>query len=157
MSDNSIFENSFGFFNDSYSLTTDNIKITVWPEFIDNQSNENLNIYIWIYHIKIENKNDFPVKLTKRHWKIIDEDGIVQEVEGEGVVGEKPLINSGKSFQYTSSVHLKTPSGIMGGNYEFVKYTQVAENEISQSTDEKLAIKIPSFSLDSLNQDISLN
>lgn len=122
---------------DSYSQTTNNIEIIVWPEFISNQKSQLGDLFIWAYHIKITNKSDKIVKLVNRHWKIIDEQGTIQEVDGEGVVGEKPTILPNESFQYSSGVHLKLPSGIMTGYYQMQK-----ENG------EFFEAKIPAFSLD---------
>jgi ApaG protein len=75
--------------------------------------------------------------LVNRHWRIIDEQGLTQEVDGEGVVGEQPQIISGNAFQYSSGVHLRHPSGIMSGHYQMQK-----ENG------EMFEAKIPAFSLD---------
>ncbi len=121
----------------SYSNTTNDIEITVWPEFIDNQKSVLGNLFVWAYHVRIDNRSSEIVTLLNRHWKIIDEQGAVQEIDGEGVVGEKPTILPGESFQYSSGVHLKLPSGIMGGHYQM----QRANGELFEA-------KIPSFSLD---------
>lgn len=77
------------------------------------------------------------MKLINRYWKIIDEKGIIQEVNGEGVVGEKPVILPNNSFQYESGVHLRHPSGIMTGYYQMQK-----------NNGEIFDVKIPTFSLD---------
>jgi ApaG protein len=120
----------------SYSATTSDIKVTVWPEFVDNKSGSAGEIFIWAYHVKVENKSPNPVQLKSRSWRIIDEKGITQEVNGDGVVGEQPTIASGTSYQYTSGVHLRHPSGIMSGQYHM------------QSGDASFSIKVPTFSLD---------
>jgi ApaG protein len=122
----------------SYSELTNNIQITVWPEFVDNKISANGDIFIWAYHVRIENRNNEAVQLNKRYWRIIDEDGGVQEVNGEGVVGEQPIIAPNSSYQYSSGVHLRNPSGIMSGKY-FMK--KISNNEV-------LEVKIPAFSLD---------
>ncbi len=125
----------------SYNITTGNIEVTVWPEFIDSQinplGNSLGNLFVWAYHIRIDNHGDTSVKLLNRHWKIIDENGEIQEIDGKGVIGEQPNILPQKSFQYSSGVHLKHPSGIMTGFYEMKK-----ENG------EIVEVKIPAFSLD---------
>ena len=122
-----------------YISENDNIKITVWPEFIDSKSSIIGDLFIWAYHVRIENNSKQKIKLVNRYWKIIDEKGLIQEVSGEGVIGEQPIINIGSSYQYSSGVHLRYPSGIMTGHYEMV------------SQDENLKtfkVKIPTFSLD---------
>jgi ApaG protein len=122
----------------SYSEVTSNIHITVWPEFVDSKASAVGDLFIWAYHIRIENRNNEPVQLTKRYWRIIDERGDIQEVNGEGVVGEQPIIAAGGAYQYSSGVHLYNHSGIMSGKY-FMK--KVNGGEI-------IEVKIPTFSLD---------
>lgn len=121
-----------------YSKTTNNIQISVWPEFVDSKNNSIGDLFIWAYHIRIDNNSKKAVKLISRYWKIIDETGSVQEVEGEGVVGEQPTILPDSSYQYSSGVHLKNPSGIMTGSY------QMEDVE----TKELFDIEVPTFSLD---------
>ena len=123
--------------DNAYIATTEDIEITVWPEFINSQNSTAGNIFIWAYHVKITNKGFDNIKLINRHWKIINEKGEIQEVDGEGVVGEQPIIIGESSFQYSSGVHLYYPSGIMTGQYQM----QRADGELFQA-------KIPSFSLD---------
>jgi len=130
----------------SYSATSNDIEITVWPEFIDSQINLIGSLFIWAYHVRIDNHSDREVQLLNRHWKIIDEQGGMQEVDGEGVVGEQPKIAAGGVFQYSSGVHLRHPSGIMTGHYQM------------QKTDgESFEAKIPAFSLDAPNGDAVIN
>ncbi len=124
--------------NKPYVATTDNIEITVWPEFIDSKSSAVGNLFIWAYHVRIDNKGNDSVKLINRYWRIIDEQGIVQEVNGEGVVGEQPIIAPSSAYQYSSGVHLRYPSGIMTGHYQM---KNIASDEIFN-------VKIPTFSLD---------
>lgn len=124
--------------NKPYIATTDNIQITVWPEFIDSKSSVIGDLFIWAYHVRIDNKGFDPIKLVSRYWRIIDEKGIVQEVHGEGVVGEQPLIAPNGSYQYSSGVHLRYPSGIMTGQYQMKNVTSGISFEA----------KIPTFSLD---------
>jgi len=122
----------------SYNATTSNISVTVWPEFIDNKTGTNGEIFVWSYQVLVENKGEEAVQIIKRAWKIVDEKGSVQEVNGEGVVGEQPIILPNSSFQYSSGVHLSNPSGIMSGKY-FIK--KIDDGKI-------LEIEIPHFSLD---------
>lgn len=129
-----------------YSETTQNVQITVWPEFIDNKSSAIGEIFVWSYHVRIENLGTEPVNLINRYWRIIDEKGNIQEVRGEGVVGEKPIISAGSSYQYSSGVHLRHASGIMMGNYQMQK-----------NNGEIFIVKIPAFSLDVPNAKSVLN
>jgi len=121
-----------------YSLTTNNIKISVESFYLDEESEPDENLYIWGYHVKIENNGNKSIKLCRRHWEITDSLGRSQTVDGTGVVGETPIIPPGKSYEYTSGTPLVTPSGIMMGDY-------------SMSTLEgaKFKVKVPAFSLDS--------
>ncbi|MEM7070660.1 MAG: Co2+/Mg2+ efflux protein ApaG [Pseudomonadota bacterium] len=120
-----------------YEETTQNIKITVKPYYLDSQSDPAEDRYIWAYHVVIENLGEESVKLINRYWRIIDEAGHIEEVHGAGVVGEQPSLKPGDVFEYASGTPLKTPSGIMGGHYE-MKSDKGLFNAI-----------VPSFSLDS--------
>lgn len=120
-----------------YVATTAGITVTVWPEFVDSKISTSNDLYIWAYHVRIDNNTDEQVQLLNRHWRIIDEVGITQEVDGEGVVGEQPLIEPHKSYQYSSGVHLKHPSGIMTGQYRMLK-----------QDGQTVSVRIPTFSLD---------
>lgn len=120
-----------------YSIITQDVDITVWPEFIDSKLNPIENLFIWAYHVRIQNKSDEPIKLLSRYWRIVDANGIIQEVSGEGVIGEQPKILPQASYQYSSGVHLQSPSGIMMGHYQMQKDDGIIFNA-----------KIPHFSLD---------
>ena len=85
----------------------------------------------------IENGGGEAVQLLRRHWKITDALGRVQEVEGEGVVGEQPVLAPGERFEYTSGVPLSTASGFMSGRYHMVS-----------ESGERFDIEVPTFSLD---------
>ena len=122
-----------------YSKTTGNITITVEPSYLADESAPDENHYVWSYHIKIENHGQQSIRLRTRYWKIMDSSGVVQEVEGEGVVGKQPLLSPGESYEYTSGAPLCTPSGIMVGNYGM---ELVDKGEI-------ITVDIPAFSLDS--------
>ncbi|MFM2200782.1 MAG: ApaG [Pseudomonadota bacterium] len=121
-----------------YQSLTKGIEISVWPEYIDGKKTAVGEIFIWAYQVRIENRNKFSAKLISRYWKIIDEFGELQEVKGEGVVGEQPVILSNQSYQYSSGVHLRCPSGIMSGYYKMKNL----EN------DDEFEVEIPTFSLD---------
>jgi ApaG protein len=129
-----------------YSATTRDIKITVKPVFLEDQSSPAENHYVWAYHVRIENLGGRAVRLRARHWKITDALGRLQEVKGAGVVGEQPLIEPGKSFEYTSGTPLGTPSGIMSGSYMM----ETADGA-------RFDAAIPAFSLDSPHHSAKLN
>ena len=129
-----------------YSETTDSILVTVKPFFLDDQSSPHENRFVWAYQVRIENKGPITVQLRRRHWRITDSFGRTQEVRGDGVVGEQPVLKPGESFEYTSGTPLPTPSGIMVGTY-FME----AEGG------KEMAIAIPAFSLDSPHQTMRVN
>jgi ApaG protein len=120
-----------------YKSKTSGIEVLVSPEYVDSQINKNGSFFIWAYHVEIENKSSETLQLVNRYWKIIDEKGVIQEVNGEGVVGEQPVILPDNSYQYESGVHLRQPSGIMTGHYQMQK-----------DNGELFDVKIPTFSLD---------
>jgi ApaG protein len=121
-----------------YKKTTDDITVSVYPIFLDDQSSPEKSNYMWAYYIRIENNSEKIIQITNRYWKIIDSCGHVQEVNGEGVVGEKPIIDPKSMYEYASGVPLTTPSGFMEGHY-------VAECE----NGETFNVLVPAFSLDS--------
>lgn len=129
-----------------YSQITRSIKVVVKPTYLEDQSSPSDNHYVWAYHVRIENQGEETVQLRRRHWKITDAMGRMQEVRGAGVVGEQPVLKPGASFEYTSGTPLPTPSGIMVGSYEM-------ETNAGTSFD----VAIPAFSLDSPHQPIRLN
>ncbi|MEQ1531485.1 MAG: Co2+/Mg2+ efflux protein ApaG [Methylococcales bacterium] len=87
------------------------------PQFIEGQSSPNEGRYVFAYTITITNVGEIPAKLLNRHWLITDANGKVQEVRGEGVIGEQPYLKPGETFQYTSGAMLETPVGTMQGMY----------------------------------------
>ena len=123
--------------NYHYKSNTNGIEVIVEPEYIDSQSNLFGGIFVWAYHIKINNNSNETVQLINRHWKIVDEKGTLQEVSGDGAVGEQPILAPNDNFQYSSGVHLRYPSGIMAGYYGMKK-----------SNGEIFNVEIPAFSLD---------
>ncbi|MFO0445624.1 MAG: Co2+/Mg2+ efflux protein ApaG, partial [Holosporales bacterium] len=114
-----------------YSKTTHHITVTVQPYFLDEHSNISENRYVWAYRVAIQNNRQGTVKLCRRHWQITDAAGRHQEVRGDGVVGEQPVIPPGGCFEYTSGVPLSAPSGIMMGVYDVpcLLYTSDAADE----------------------------
>ncbi|WP_373475485.1 Co2+/Mg2+ efflux protein ApaG [Sphingorhabdus sp.] len=103
------------------SATTDGITVRVAPNYLNEQSQPAQGRWFWSYHIRIENHGDEPVQLLTRHWKITDGRATVNHVDGDGVVGEQPLLNPGDSHDYVSGCPLATPSGIMEGHYRFIR------------------------------------
>ena len=104
-------------------MTTDdkhNIDIAIKTAYIDNQSVPDANRYVFAYTITITNAGTVPAKLLTRHWVITDANDKVQEVRGEGVVGEQPYLVPGMSFEYTSGTMIETPVGSMRGSYQMV-------------------------------------
>jgi ApaG protein len=93
------------------------IRIQVVTDYIDEQSAPESDRYVFSYTITISNTGDVPARLLSRHWIITDANGKVQEVSGDGVVGEQPHLNPGEQFRYSSGAVLETPVGSMQGLY----------------------------------------
>lgn len=129
-----------------YTETTRGITVTVQPVYLEDQSSPAEGHYVWAYRVRIENHGDETVQLKRRHWKITDAIGRVQEVQGAGVVGEQPVLQPGESYEYTSGTPLQTPSGIMMGAYQ-----------MEAEDGEKFDVSIPAFSLDSPHEVHRLN
>lgn len=102
-----------------HAALTDGITVRVAVNFLPEQSRIEAGNWFWVYHIRIENDSDQPVQLLTRHWRITDGHGDVAEIEGEGVVGEQPLLRPGASHDYVSGCPLATPHGSMEGYYTF--------------------------------------
>tara|TARA_B100000886_G_scaffold133203_1_gene89859 strand:- start:340 stop:732 length:393 start_codon:yes stop_codon:yes gene_type:complete len=121
-----------------YSKTTKGVTVKVTPYFLDDQSSPQEDHYVWAYQVNIKNLSSNTVKLKHRNWIIIDANGKIMNVQGEGVVGEFPTLQPGESFEYTSGTPLKTNNGMMQGFYL-----------MSQNNGDQIKIDIPAFSLDS--------
>jgi ApaG protein len=93
------------------------IRIQVATQYVDDQSEPDIDRYVFAYTITIENMSDVPAQLLSRHWVITDANGKVQEVSGDGVVGEQPRLSPGETFRYSSGAILETPVGAMQGSY----------------------------------------
>ena len=96
------------------------IDVSAEVKYLPDQSDEAKRRYVFAYTITITNNGTVPAQLVTRHWIITDANGEVQEVKGEGVVGEQPHLKSGQSFQYTSGAAIATPVGTMRGTYQMV-------------------------------------
>ena len=93
-------------------------QVSAISRFIPERSNKEVSIFFFAYWITIKNQGEIPAQLLNRYWHIMDADGRINEVKGEGVVGEKPFINPGESFEYNSFCPLPTEFGFMQGYYE---------------------------------------
>ncbi len=122
----------------AHVATTRGIHVRVAVSYLPEQSAPQAGRWFWSYHIRIENNGERPVQLLARHWKIRDSRGLEQEVRGEGVVGETPLIPVGGSFDYVSGCPLDSASGSMRGSYRMV-----------DDEGEMFDIEIPTFALQS--------
>lgn len=121
-----------------YTQSTRGILIRVKPEYRADHSEPDQRRFVWAYTVEIENHGEVTVQLLSRHWIIINAIGVTQEVKGEGVVGEHPVLAPGQAFEYTSGTPLDTPSGLMRGSY------------LMRTMDgERFEVAVPAFSLDS--------
>ena len=93
------------------------IRIKVATNYVDEHSEPDVDRYVFAYTISIENLSDVPAQLLSRHWVITDANGKVQEVRGDGVVGEQPRLAPGETYRYSSGAVLETPVGAMQGSY----------------------------------------
>ncbi|MFD1330026.1 Co2+/Mg2+ efflux protein ApaG [Mycoplana ramosa] len=129
-----------------YRALTRDIEVTVEPYFLEEQSDPDDSRYVWGYRIVIANHSDATVKLMARYWNITDQNGLVDEVSGPGVVGEQPVLGPGDTYEYSSGCPLDTPSGVMFGHYQ-----------METTTGEAFDVAIPAFSLDAPGQSRTLN
>lgn len=100
--------------------TSYSIQVGVDTSYVEEQSDPQAERFVFSYTITIHNTGSVPAKLLTRHWIITDANGDVQEVRGEGVVGEQPHLDPGQGFRYSSGAVLKTPVGSMHGAYQMV-------------------------------------
>jgi ApaG protein len=96
------------------------IEVQVQARFIADQSEPQANRYVFAYTVQLRNAGRVPARLLTRHWMITDANGRVQEVRGDGVIGEQPWMRPGDRFEYTSGAVLETPVGTMGGSYQML-------------------------------------
>lgn len=99
---------------------TRQIEIGIETRYVEEQSDPDSDRYVFAYTITISNTGAEAAKLINRHWLITDANGKIQEVRGQGVVGEQPHLDPGEQFQYTSGTVIETPVGTMEGEYEMV-------------------------------------
>ena len=100
---------------------TKGIRVTVRSQFLPERSSPRARQFVFAYTVHIGNEGDEAAKLVTRHWIITDGNGNVQEVRGDGVVGQQPALAPGESFEYTSGCVLETPHGTMSGSYQMVR------------------------------------
>lgn len=103
-----------------HAADTDGVVVRVSANYMAEQSEPERGRWFWAYHIRIENASPRVVQLLTRHWIITDGRGARHSVEGEGVVGEQPVIAPGASYDYVSGCPLTTPTGAMQGSYRMV-------------------------------------
>lgn len=96
------------------------IQVAARAFYLEQQSNPDQDRYVFAYTIVIQNQGTIPAKLLSRHWLITDSNGKIEEVRGEGVVGEQPYLRPGEGFQYTSGAILETSVGSMTGSYQML-------------------------------------
>jgi len=118
-------------------IKTHNIEVTVEVRYLSRQSIPKEGHYFFIYFITIENKSDFSVQLIRRHWDIFDSVGEKRVVDGEGVVGETPILAPGEKFDYNSGCNLTSDMGYMNGYYTLVRLIN----------NEEFQVQIPKFDL----------
>jgi ApaG protein len=99
------------------SQISSGVQINVEVYYQQDYSNPMLQEFMFAYRITIENQNNFPIQLLRRHWFIVDSNGSQREVEGEGVIGIQPIILPNEHYQYVSGCSLKTEIGKMYGTY----------------------------------------
>lgn len=119
------------------STITHNIEISVDVKYWPQQSLPNENHYFFVYFITIQNHSEEDVQLTKRHWDIVDSLGDKRVVDGDGVVGETPVLKPGQRFEYNSGCNLTSEIGYMSGYYTLIKMV----------SGEEITAKIPKFDL----------
>jgi len=115
---------------------TKGIRVQVESFYLDTHSIPEDNHYVFAYHIRIKNLSQRKVHLMRRHWIITDSSGELNEVKGDGVVGEQPVLAPDEEYEYTSGSHLKTPVGTMQGTYQ-----------MSSADGDKFEVTIPCFTL----------
>lgn len=122
---------------------TSGVRISVVARYEDKLSSAALESFVFSYHITIENQNEFPLQLLRRHWFVFDSIALNREVEGPGVIGETPIIEPGGYYQYSSACDLRSGRGSMTGYYTM---QEVGSRNSIQVNIPKFALEVP-FSL----------
>ncbi|MFK8049026.1 MAG: Co2+/Mg2+ efflux protein ApaG [Halioglobus sp.] len=129
---------------DQMEAQANQVSVKVLTTYLPSHSNPEDDHYTFAYTITISNNSDVPVQLLSRHWIITDADNQVQEVRGEGVVGEQPVIAPGKFFRYTSGTTMETAVGFMEGSYTMISIASEGEDQDAMGT---FDVPIQPFSL----------
>ncbi|UOQ71984.1 Co2+/Mg2+ efflux protein ApaG [Hymenobacter cellulosilyticus] len=119
------------------TTTTQGVTVSVTTNYLPDYSSPAQEHYVFAYKIDILNGSEYTVKLLRRHWYIYDANGVVREVEGEGVVGQQPVLEPGESHQYVSGCNLKSGLGKMCGSYQMERLVDGRE----------FSVDIPEFTL----------
>ncbi|SET00847.1 Co2+/Mg2+ efflux protein ApaG [Hymenobacter actinosclerus] len=119
------------------TTTTQGVTVSVTTNYLPDYSSPGQEHYVFAYKIDIRNNSEYTVKLLRRHWFISDANGVVREVEGEGVVGQQPVLEPGESHQYVSGCNLKSGVGKMSGTYQMERVMDGSEFDV----------EIPEFTL----------
>lgn len=119
------------------TATTEGIKITVENSYQSEYSSPGHNHFVFTYKIRIENCSEYTMQLKRRHWYIHDANNPQKEVEGEGVIGQQPVLEPGQSHEYVSGCNLKSGLGKMYGSYEMERAVD----------GKKITVTIPEFTL----------
>ncbi len=126
-----------------YVSTSKDMRITIKPSYQEDLStNHN---FFWEYVVCVENTSDSILQLVGRYWQVICSDGSIQEISGDNIVGERPVLRPGEAFEYASLANLKTSSGIIKGKYKIL------------SKGKEFDVEVPTFSLDNPYEVISIN
>ena len=104
-----------------YYRLTEGIRVTVRPRYVADESRPARRRFVFIYAVRIENVGYAPARLVSRRWRIHDSIGLDTTVEGEGVLGQQPVIPAGGVHEYESFCELRSPGGHMEGEYRFVR------------------------------------
>ena len=118
------------------ATVTSGVRVEVESLYLPDQSDVVEDRYVFAYRIVITNQSEHTVQLMRRHWLIHDSNGRVREVDGDGVVGEQPVLAPGAKHEYTSGAVLESPSGTMQGSYE-----------MHREDGSKFKVQIPEFQL----------
>ncbi len=119
------------------TLISKGVEISVEVFYQPEYSQPVLHEFMFAYRISIINHNPFTVQLLRREWSIFDSSGEHRQVEGDGVVGQQPVLSSNENFQYVSGCNLKTEMGKMWGNYEM----------LDTNSQQKFKVDIPAFQM----------
>ena len=115
---------------------TEGIRVQVESFYLDANSKTEENLYVFAYHIRLKNLSKRTVQLMSRHWIITDSSGEINEVKGDGVVGDQPVLAPDEEYEYTSGSHLRSPVGTMHGTYK-----------MSSTDGSEFDVTIPCFTL----------